>query len=408
MSLPEIDHSEMDPETSPVDAAGSELDAASRPSSAGRIRVLLIAPSLDILGGQSVQATRLMEVLGQLPDVQMTFFPINPRPPKPLMWIKRVPYLRTFFTFGLYLTRLVWEARKHDILHIFSAGLSSYTLWTIPALLISRAYNKISILNYRDGQAEQHVTQWRTAKPTIRLADRVVTPSAFLVDVFAAHGIRAQSIFNIIETKRFRYRKRRKLRPVIMTNRILEPLYNVDCILRAFAIIQERYPDASLTIAHDGCCRPALEQLARHLQLRNTRFIGRVPHDQIAELYDSADIYLTSPNIDCMPGSLLECFAAGLPVVATKAGGIPYIARDRYSALLVDINDDEALAARSMELLEDEQLVEYAYRVRPPGRRCDRSCAGRREPPRRGARARRRTARRRGRAAVPPRRERPR
>ncbi len=242
------------------------------------IRVLLIAPSLDILGGQAVQATRLVSVLSQIPGLAITFFPINPRPPKPFLWIRRVPYLRTLVTFLLYTSRLAWNARKYDILHIFSAGLSSYTLWTIPALLWGKLYGKKLILNYRDGQAEEHITTWRTAKPTIALADRIVTPSGFLVDVFAKHDIPARSIFNIIDASRFRYRKRRKLRPVFLTNRILEPLYNVDCILRAFAIIQSRYPEATLTIAHDGCCRPALEQLAKDLQLRNTRFVGRVPH----------------------------------------------------------------------------------------------------------------------------------
>ena len=322
------------------------------------IKVLLIGPSLDILGGQAVQATRLMSVLSQLPQLAMTFFPINPRPPKGFGWVRKVPYLRTLVTFALYNSRLLLEARKHDILHIFSAGLSSYTLWTIPALLVGRLYGKKLILNYRDGQAEEHVTTWRTARPTIALADRVVTPSYFLVDVFGKHGINAQSIFNIIDADRFIYRERRRLKPRFMTNRILEPLYNVDCILKAFALIQERYPEASLTIAHDGCCRPGLEQLAKDLKLKNTRFVGRVPHDQVPALYDSADIYLTTPNIDCMPGSLLECFASGLPVVATKAGGIPYIATDRESALLVDLDDHRAVAARSIELLENPELVE--------------------------------------------------
>jgi L-malate glycosyltransferase len=322
------------------------------------VRVLLIAPSLDILGGQAVQATRLMSILSQLPDLRMKFFAINPRPPRPFLWVRRVPYLRTLVTFVLYATRLAWEARKHDVLHIFSAGLSSYTLWTIPALVLGRIYRKKLVLNYRDGQAEQHVTSWRTAKPTIAFAHRVVTPSNFLVDVFEKHGIRARSIFNIIDVSQFRYRKRRKLRPVFMTNRILEPLYNVDCILRAFAIIQSRYPDASLTIAHDGCCRPALETFAEALQLRNTRFVGRVPHERVPNLYDSADIYLTTPNVDCMPGSLLECMASGLPIIATTAGGIPYIVKDRETALLVDINDHQAVAARAIELLENPDLVE--------------------------------------------------
>ncbi|MFL6451436.1 MAG: glycosyltransferase family 4 protein [Bryobacteraceae bacterium] len=348
------------PETS-VDATAD----VSSPHNAGReksrrkpIKVLLIGPSLDILGGQAVQATRLMSVLDQLPQLAMTFFPINPRPPKGLGWVRKVPYLRTLLTFALYNGRLLLEARRHEILHIFSAGLSSYTLWTIPALLIGRLYGKKLVLNYRDGQAEEHVTTWRTARPTLALADRIVTPSGFLVDVFAKHGIKAQSIFNIIDVDRFIYRKRRTLRPKFMTNRILEPLYNVDCILKAFALIQERYPDASLTVAHDGCCRPALEQLAKDLKLKNTEFIGRVPHSQVPGLYDSADVYLTTPNIDCMPGSLLECFASGLPVVATKAGGIPYIATDRDSALLVDIDDHRAVASRAIELLEHAALVE--------------------------------------------------
>jgi len=339
-------------------SAPEETGTEPSPSNVRRaIRVLLIAPSLDILGGQAVQATRLMEALGKFPGLRMKFFPINPLPPKPFLWIRNIPYLRTLVTFVLYTVRLAFVAPRNDILHIFSAGLSSYTLWTIPALFLGRLYRKKIVLNYRDGQAEQHITTWRTAKPTLKLADRIVSPSGFLVDVFRKHDIKAQSIFNVIDTSRFRYRERRKLRPVFMTNRILEPLYNVDCILRAFAIIQARYPEASLTIAHDGCCRPALERLTRELNLRNTRFIGRVPHDQVPALYDSADVYLTSPNIDCMPGSLLECLASGLPIVATKAGGIPYIVKDRETALLVDINDHEALAARSIELLENEKLV---------------------------------------------------
>jgi len=189
------------------------------------------------------------------------------------------------------------------------------------------------------------------------MANMLVAPSGFLVDVFARYGLQARSIFNIMDFSRFHFRQRRKLRPVLMTNRILEPLYNVECILRAFVMIQDRYPEASLTIAHDGPSRPGLEKMAGDLKLRNTRFIGRVPHDQVPGLYDSADVYLTTPNIDCMPGSILECFASGIPVVATNAGGIPYIAENERTALLVDIDDHQALAERVFRLLEDEDLV---------------------------------------------------
>jgi L-malate glycosyltransferase len=323
------------------------------------ISLLIIGPSMDILGGQAVQVRRLLGILEDVEGLDVTFLPINPRPPRPFLWVLSIRGLRTIVTFAQYIVRLAWTIPQHEVLHIFSAGLTSYALWTVPALLIGRLWRKKIILNYHDGQGDQHLREWRTAKPTIALADRLVTPSGFLVDVFRNHGIQARSIVNIIDTSRFIYRKRRKLRPIFMTNRILEPLYNVECILRAFSIIQKSYPDATLTIAHDGCSKPSLEKMARELKLENTRFIGRVPHDKVTELYDAADIYLTSPNIDNMPVSLLECFAAGLPIVATKAGGIPYVAADRESALLVDINDHEALAARSIELLENENLVEH-------------------------------------------------
>ena len=59
-----------------------------------------------------------------------------------------------------------------------------------------------------------------------------------------------------------------------------------------------------------------------------------------------------------MPGSILECFASGLPVIATKAGGIPYILKDGETGLLVNCNDHEAMAHCCLRLLEDEELVE--------------------------------------------------
>ncbi|HWY49405.1 MAG TPA: glycosyltransferase family 4 protein [Bryobacteraceae bacterium] len=321
------------------------------------IRVLLIAPSMDILGGQAVQAVRLLAGLKQEPSLEMAFQPINPRLPRPLRFLQKIKYVRTIATFLLYNLMLFSRAPRHDVLHVFSAGLWSYTLWSIPALAATKLYRKKMLLHYQDGQCEQHLREFRSAKPTIRRADLLITPSGFLVDVFARHGLPARYIFNVMDFSHFHYRERRKLRPVLMTNRILEPLYNVECILRAFAIIQERYPEASLTIAHDGPSGPVLEKLASDLKLRNTRFIGRVPHDQVGKLYDSADIYLTTPNVDCMPGSILECFVSGLPVVATEAGGIPYISENERTALLVPINDHQAVADRAFRLLEDEELV---------------------------------------------------
>ena len=159
----------------------------------------------------------------------------------------------------------------------------------MPPLLVGKLLGKKVVLNYRSGEAKDHLTRWRLAAPTIRLADVIVSPSGYLVDVFARFGLKARSIFNIIDPNKFRYRQRRKLRPVFLHNRGLEPLYNVQCTLRAFQIVQRKYPDATLTVAHDGSLRSNLEALARELDLRNTNFIGSIPQSRVAELYDAAE-----------------------------------------------------------------------------------------------------------------------
>lgn len=195
--------------------------------------------------------------------------------------------------------------------------------------------------------------------PTIRLVDEIVAPSGYLVDVFGRFGFHALSIFNIVETARFRFRERKPLRPVFFSNRNFEPLYNVACTLRAFAFVQKRFTDARLVLAGDGSQRQELEALARELKLSNVEFIGRVPNERMPELIDAADIYLNSPNIDNMPGSIIEAFAAGLPVVTTNAGGIPYIVTDGETGLMVERNDHEAMARASIRLLEDEALATH-------------------------------------------------
>lgn len=323
-----------------------------------RVRVLLTAPSLDIIGGQSRQAIRLMEGLQNESPVDIAFLPHNPRLPRFLRWLQSLKYVRTVVTSLLQWVMLLIQVRKHDIIHIFSASYYSYTLSAMPAILIAKLYGKKSILNYRSGEAEDHLEKWRTAVPTIRLADQIVVPSGYLVEVFSRFGLKARVIHNTIELDRFKFRERHRLRPIFLTSRLLEPLYNVPCVLRAFAIIQQRYPQARLTVAADGYLRNDLEELARNLQLRNTEFVGFLPFEAMPDLYDSADIYLSATNIDNMPSSITECMAAGLNVVTTDGGGaIPYIMTNEVTGLVVERDDHEALAAAAMRLLDDGELA---------------------------------------------------
>jgi len=323
-----------------------------------RLRVLIVAPSFDILGGQAVQASRLLKRLQQEPTLEAGFLPVNPRLPPPLRSLQAIKYLRTVVTSVAYFASLFSRVWKYDVVHIFSASYFSFVLAPTPALLIGKLFGKKLLLNYHSGEAEDHLQRWRrSAIPTIRLADVLIVPSSYLVRVFAKFGLPAKPIFNLIETDRFVFRERPTLRPVFLCNRNFERHYRVDLVLRAFAIIQDRIPDARLIVAGDGPERPSLERLARDLSL-NTEFTGRVGHERVVELYDSADIFLNGSEIDNQPLSLLEAFACGLPVVTTDAGGIPDMVTADKTALVGASGDYTQLAASALRLLDDSTLAQ--------------------------------------------------
>jgi glycosyltransferase involved in cell wall biosynthesis len=346
-----------------------EVVAAGVPSR--RLRVLIAAPSLDILGGQSRQAIRLMTGLSTEPELEIGFVPHNPRLPGPFRLLQKIKYVRTVVMTLQYTAMLLARVWRYDIVHTFSASYYSYLISAVPAILVGRLYGKKVILNYRSGEAEDHLQNWPlTGIPTMRLADCIVAPSGYLVEVFARFGLRARAIYNIVELDRFSFRERRPLRPVFLVSRLLEPLYNVACVLRAFQLIQRRYPEARLTVAADGILRPDLEALARTLELRHTKFIGFVKFEQMPEMYDNADIYLTATNLDNMPSSITECMASGVPVVTTNAGGIPYIVTHEETCLMIPLDDHEAMAAAAIRLLEDDELAAgIALRARASSRK---------------------------------------
>ena len=329
------------------------------------VRVLIVAASLDILGGQAVQAERLIRHLQNEPSVQVAFLPINPRLPGILRKLQSIKYIRTITTSILYILNLLKEVRKYDVIHIFSASYLSFLIAPTPAILVSKLYGKKSLLNYHSGEAEDHLRRWpRTTMPILNLVDKVVVPSDYLVRVFAKFGIEACAIFNVIDLDRFEFRERSPLRPVFLSNRNLEAHYGVDCILRAFAYIQKEVPDAVLTVVGDGSQRQALENLANELHLERTEFTGRVEHDEITRQYSATDIYLNASKIDNQPLSILEAFACGLPVVTTDAGGIPDIVTDEITGFLVPVGDYEALAAHALRLLTDPGATTMIERAR--------------------------------------------
>lgn len=328
-----------------------------------RLRVLIVAPSFDILGGQSVQAARLAERLREEPLLEVGFLPINPRLPGPLRYLQRIKYVRTVVTSIAYVLSLLWRVYKYDVIHVFSASYVSFVIAPTPAILIGKLYGRKVLLNYHSGEAEDHLQRWRrSAVPTIKLADIVIVPSEYLLRVFDQFGLTTHVIYNLVDTSKLRFRDRIPLRPVFLANRNFEVHYGVDRVLRAFKVIQDKFPESKLDVVGDGSQRRALETLAQELGLRNTTFRGQINPNLMPDVYDGADIYLNASEIDNQPLSIMEAFACGLPIVTTDAGGIPDMVSDRKTGMLIPRGDYMQMAERAVGLLnnpaETRQMIE--------------------------------------------------
>jgi glycosyltransferase involved in cell wall biosynthesis len=158
---------------------------------------------------------------------------------------------------------------------------------------------------------------------------------------------------NVVDLERFRFRERlASSGPRLLSTRNLEAHYGVDTTLKAFALLQARHPEASLTVAGSGSQAGALQRLARELGLQEVRFVGRVEPEAMPGLCDACDVFVNASVVDNQPVSILEAFAAGLPVATTPTGGIAEMVRHEETGLLVAPRDPVALAGAVARLLE--------------------------------------------------------
>ena len=315
------------------------------------MRVAIVAASLDILGGQGVQARTLVQSLRQ-DGVDARLIPVNPKFPPGLRWLRRMPYARTALNQLLYIPGLSRLAAA-DVAHVFSASYASFLLAPVPAMLAARLFNKRVVLHYHSGEAGDHLANWgKLVHPWLKLADELVVPSAYLRDVFARFGYKARVIPNVVDLTTFDYRERRPLRPRLLSTRNLERYYRVDVIIEAFARLQAHRPDAMLTIAGYGSEERRLRAMAAQLTRGGVRFVGRVDPAWMPKLYADSDIFLNASEVDNQPISILEACASGMPVISTPSGDIPSMVRHGETGLIVPPEAPVAMARAIEETLD--------------------------------------------------------
>jgi glycosyltransferase involved in cell wall biosynthesis len=138
----------------------------------------------------------------------------------------------------------------------------------------------------------------------------------------------------------------------------LLPKYGPDVLLEAFATIHQKRPQTRLILAGRGTMRDTLAGRAEELGLSQAVvFPGRVPHTDVPQLMRSLDL-LVMPSIyesETFGVAAIEASASGVPVVASRVGGVPEAVRHGQTGLLVPPGDPAALAQACLELIDDPQ-----------------------------------------------------
>ncbi len=134
-------------------------------------------------------------------------------------------------------------------------------------------------------------------------------------------------------------------------------------LLEAIPAIRRRHPEALFLLVGDGELREPLEARARELGLDGdaVRFLGH--RTDVPVVLGGLDLFVMASHMEGLGTAILDAQMAGLPVVATRAGGIPEIVRDGETGLLAEPRDPVSLAAAVVRLLDDPALARRLART---------------------------------------------
>ena len=246
------------------------------------LKIALVAPSMAILGGQAVQAARLLEAWHDDPDIHAWLVPINPAPPRLL----RRAVDRRVRADGRHAAELLAPARPRAAPGGRRPRLLGVVL-LVPARAAAGGPGRQAArqagrdeLPQRRG-AGSPASARRSRAPSLRHVDRNAVPSRFLQDVFARLRHRAPRSSRTSSTSSASRSATEPLRsegPV--DAQLRERSTTCHARLRAFRLVQDRYPDATLTLVGAGTQEPAIRALAaepapRRRHVRRTRAARR-------------------------------------------------------------------------------------------------------------------------------------
>lgn len=239
---------------------------------------------------------------------------------------------------------LLFSGRKYDVFHIHAcSGWGFFP--AIVGITIGKWLQRRVVLTYHGGGAERFFQEReRLVSFFISKTDSNIVLSGFVGKVYEKYGFNYTIIPNMIEMDVCHFRPRHQIHPVFICIRSFTETYNLCCSLRAFKIVKDLFPDAKLFLVGDGPLKDTLHSFVDDNGITGVSFVGHVSNYQIYDYLNQADIMISSSHFDNMPMSILEGFNAGLLVVATNVGGVPYMIKDGENGLLFEDDDYKEMA----------------------------------------------------------------
>lgn len=252
-----------------------------------------------------------------------------------------------------------------DLLHVHYAIPHATSAWIAKEMLATQG-RKLPVVTTLHGTDITIVGQDHSyhaiTRFSIERSDRITSVSQWLKDetvkAFGCENCRVEVIPNFVDPVAFdRVRHGDALRmelghgnPVLMHISNFRPVKRVRDVVRTFAGVRAERP-ATLVMVGDGPDRGAAEEEARLLGVsQDVRFLGRI--DDVAPLLSAADLYLFPSETESFGLSALEALASGVPVIASRVGGVAEVVRDGITGALLPLGDVKAMSAAALEFLE--------------------------------------------------------
>lgn len=198
------------------------------------------------------------------------------------------------------------------------------------------------------------------AAAIVASADEVVVASPWMADVFRrSFSMAVRVIPNLVDDPTQASPPARRDGPLrLLAARGFTRPEGLDVVVQACVLAAQRGADFQLTIAGDGPGRADVEALASGALGGRAVFCGTLSRERWAEELRAHDVFVNASWIDDSPVSISEALAAGLPVVSTDPGGLPWLVQHGRTGLLSPVGDADALSQSIAALARDRAVVE--------------------------------------------------